>query len=117
MGPSNIIINILTSIKEFQRNTFFAGVPQGGGGQNLVFSLLIEIRPPHINVNISKLIKEIQQKYFLCQGCPKGGSNFFLSLLLEIRPSNMNINISILIKDIKKKCQGRTMGEGHYIDY
>ena len=31
------MINILTSIKEFQRNTFFAGVPQGGGAKFCIF--------------------------------------------------------------------------------
>ena len=90
------------------------GHPRGWGAK-FRFSLLLEIAPSNININIFIFIKEIQ-KSISFQGRPRGkGAIFIFSLLLEIGPSNIDINIFILIKKIKKKFKGVPGGRGQYL--
>ena len=83
------------------------------GGGKFRFSLLLEIGPSNLNINISILTKKIQKKFFY-QGRPRGVGAIFLFSLL----SNIDINIFILIKKIKKNIffsKGVPGGRGQYL--
>ena len=76
IGPSKIIINIFTFIKEFQKNIFFvSGVPRGRA--KILFALILEIGPSNITINIFTFIKEFQKKIFFLSGAYQGGKNLY----------------------------------------
>jgi hypothetical protein len=57
-------------------------VASQGGGQIFVFSSLLEMKPPQININISILIKEIQKNFFFARGVPRGGGSKILFIFI-----------------------------------